>query len=422
LTPAAEKSMPSFQVGPRSNLVFSPEGETLIALSPGGAASSWSIGGEGRLERKLADGMPKDLAVSETGRLATAGDFGWMVQDDTFAGKPRVVFKKSAPSKPGSFLLTSVSLSGDQHRIAIGTLMGSAPKIANKVPNKDPQIEIIAPDTGATVFSLPFSPNSRGTGSVALDPHAPYVGSGILLESSSEPQSLPVAWRIGNDTPVLEITAANSSTPEQKRADLDIAGVAFSPDGRFFAAARFNGAVEFYRLRRQGDAIEFGSAQSLHPGTGAAYFPAFSPDGTRLAVSTRSGVFLFDQTGVLLGAPLDPGFTVYRLAFSSNGRFLSGAGPDGTIRTWDVQAPQPAVVIPLAVSPPGPDWFVGVGFSPDDRLLVAGDPVLGATVTFDLDPKMWVAEACAIAGRELSPDERSTYLHNAAAPLTCSSR
>ena len=48
-------------------------------------------------------------------------------------------------------------------------------------------------------------------------------------------------------------------------------------------------------------------------------------------------------------------------------------------------------------------------FSPTDDLLAAPG-FTGASVLWDLDPARWREAACAIAGRELTPEEWERYL------------
>jgi WD40 repeat protein/predicted Ser/Thr protein kinase len=136
--------------------------------------------------------------------------------------------------------------------------------------------------------------------------------------------------------------------------------LAFSPDGRYLAAA--NGA----RLVLAD--LHNGGAERLLP---QALPPlAFAPDGRQLAA--------FDPTGVLtlwdLGREGQPGQPLaqagerrpHRLAFSADGRYLAAGGPDRTIRLW-----QPATGQELPALAGHSAEVSAVTFAPDGGTLAS---------------------------------------------------
>jgi WD40 repeat protein len=118
-------------------------------------------------------------------------------------------------------------------------------------------------------------------------------------------------------------------------------------------------------------------------GTGAA---ALSPDGSRLALGTRSRVLeVLDVASGKTRATVPQGSAITGVAFDPGGERILTAHGDGTARIWDAGSPSdPPVVLR------GHDAaLLGAQFSPDGQLvLTAGadgkarlwDPVVGTSV------------------------------------------
>ena len=98
---------------------------------------------------------------------------------------------------------------------------------------------------------------------------------------------------------------------------------------------------------------------------------AYSPDGTRLAVSTGIGIWLYD-TGTYQEIALLTGHTdlVSSVAFSPDGNTLaSGGGSQSmtSLQLWDVTTGQSTATLT------GHEWVVySVAFSPDGNTLASG--------------------------------------------------
>ena len=84
-------------------LLFASDGDALISVMSGGVASAWSIKGERRLERALHHGLPYDVAVSRSGKLALTGDAGVAVLSNAFSGEPLLLFSYKPFDRPAPY-------------------------------------------------------------------------------------------------------------------------------------------------------------------------------------------------------------------------------------------------------------------------------------------------------------------------------
>jgi WD40 repeat protein len=100
---------------------------------------------------------------------------------------------------------------------------------------------------------------------------------------------------------------------------------------------------------------------------------------------------------------------VTAVAYSRDGQHLASAGSDGTVRIWD---PNIGTAIRTLTLTGHTDPVTAVAYSPDGRHL--------ASASFDRTVRIWWGEGmtpsemidviCRALGRDLTPDERVTYL------------
>jgi WD40 repeat protein len=187
------------------------------------------------------------------------------------------------------------------------------------------------------------------------------------------------------------------ATGETRHAALIPRGVeaSLTPDGRVFA----------WRSGQHLSTVEVATRKRLAERSGVVT-AAFSPTGA-LVASTADGkvVLLSARTLRRVGRPL-PGVSgeLAQLAFSGDGAWLAVRASDGSVRLVDLPTSTP-VGEPIQVGV-GPERRVAL--RPDGRELAVST---GSGLSFwDLRVSRWRAEACRLAGRDLTREEWATYL------------
>ncbi len=122
--------------------------------------------------------------------------------------------------------------------------------------------------------------------------------------------------------------------------------------------------------------------------TGAISSSAISSDGSRIAVATAEGAFLWDAQAQPAAAPLQQGAPIRQVTFSGNGMLLATLAEDNSVRVWDVQSGQPVTPLQTYAKP-----VVWVGLAADgSRLAVECTDGKSYLYTEDLAPDMRPAD------------------------------
>jgi eukaryotic-like serine/threonine-protein kinase len=144
--------------------------------------------------------------------------------------------------------------------------------------------------------------------------------------------------------------------------------VAYNPDGRSLAASGFEGWIGVW------DAATGARTATLPGHRGEVHRIAFRPDGKRLATAGRDRVVrIWDLNAK--AAPMElrgHGSDIWDVAYSPDGGRLASAGfLDGAVRLWDPGHPQECLELPDGATTAANVPPFDVAFSPDGRTLSA---------------------------------------------------
>ncbi len=434
--------------GDFDNLIFSENGERLLANFPEGAKMLEVATGTELVTTGGHTNLVFSAATNQDWtRIATAGLDRKVIVSD--AGTGERLFTLSGHT--GEIL--DVHFSPDGRNLVTAAADGTA-----RLWNVDQPAEALTIATVEGYGRVAFSPD--GTTLAAGDMEAikvwevedgrqrlslamPTFTTGVAFDPHE--QRLAGADEAGN----VKIWNANSGDTELefKAGDNIIHFLSFSPDGRQVATAGADGTVKVW------DAADGSLLLDLRGHEGPVTVVAFSSDGGRLVSGSvdHSAVVWDARVGEQLFTIRDHTDTVWGVAFSPDGKLLATASRDGTAGIWDASGGQElhrlvghtSTVTAVFFSPDGARlatasrdgltkvWDTGSGqlllnlygdgqgmnsvtFSPDGNLLAAAGSF--AVRVYLLPVQDLVALARTRVTRSLTEQECQNYLHLARCP------
>jgi sugar lactone lactonase YvrE/predicted Ser/Thr protein kinase len=192
--------------------------------------------------------------------------------------------------------------------------------------------------------------------SVLVTGGGPTVAPGITMPVPGVTVPPPDLTPVRDLTPARDLTLYGPSGSAYR-------AVAFSPDGRFLAAAdALTRSTELWNVSTGRLTAAF-----TDPGGWGADALAFSPDGRLLAIADASGsAYLWDiATGRRTATFTDPGGGLGGVAFSPDGTLLAVGEGNWHAAVWDIATGRLALNLRVA------SFVEGVTFSRDGTLLAA---------------------------------------------------
>ncbi len=435
--------------GPVSVGALSPDGRTLATGAADGTVRFTDVRtGEQRTALGRHNSNVNRLQFTRDGRfLASTSDDSSVIVWDVRAGAPGETFEGHVGGALGLALardgrtmytggndgtLIAWDLVGDR-RLGRPFDAGSGSQWwPSTTLSRDGRTLVTARDDGAVTVIDTRTLTSRrlpiAGGPEPGSPSAPAFGPpGTLLVSSSDGYIARVDAHSGRVTGRFAGERMDIFTPLA------------SADGRTMITGGFDGTARLWDvagLRQLGAPIPFWLSESTY---------AISPDGSRVAITTKKGIvdvldtrsrrrlarlsvdgsnlmasgFSRDGRVLVLGSrdgrvrafstrdwrPLGPAFaahagTVSSVDISPDDRTLLTAGNDAQVRLWDLATSRP-IGAPL----PGPKKVNAVAmFAPDGKHLFAVF-ANGRGYRWDSRPSAWKRHACRVAGRRLTRQE-----------------
>jgi WD40 repeat protein len=363
-------------------VAFSPDGRTLYTSSLDDSVIAWDLTGTRGLARQLtgAAGHVTGVAFSPRDRDLLA-----LVRDDgpaTLWDTARQAHQVGELPVSGGFLNTVAFspdgglLAAENHADGTVVLFDVATRTRVGQPLHPP-------------YSGPFRPSysSRDVNAMA------FSQDGRLLATAGN-DGATVLWDLATHAPI--------GRPLRPHPGFTVNAVAISPDGSTLASGIDDGTVLLTRV--PDGTVVHKLTVTGGPGTSAL---AFSPDGTTLVTGAVNGkVRLWNpRTGAARRTWVAQAGPVVSTVYSPDGTLLATSGGDGTAALWDAGS---AKQIGAPLIGPSQRWGMAAFDATGHTLATAFQD--GTVLLWDVDPLSWLERACAVAGRDLTPQEWDEFL------------
>jgi WD40 repeat protein len=332
------------------------------------------------LQQSIAEGLPhrmlidngaafRAIAFSPDGVWVAAGgvDERLRLWDTRIPGAPPLVFPAAGRKTTG---ISAVAFSLDGTRVAAGSVVfdDTNQDTIRIWDLQNPSAPPLVLEGGGSIESLKFSPDGVQLASAAQIYQQP-------IPATRDPVGV-VLWDLRN--PKASRVLSRKAWAGWGQRSLGV--VAFSPDGSQLAAASGE-TVELWNTHSpNGEPLSLRPPRAsppppiVSPYQRTVYSVAFSPDGLNLAVSSESGVHVWDLRNLQrVSVPLPIATVRYlfgTLTYASDGSRL--AATDG-FRLWIWEMRNSGVQPPIPV--PFPDGINAVAYSPKGMRLAEATPI-----------------------------------------------
>ncbi len=379
-----------------NDISFSPDGLRMVTGSTDRTGAIWRLDGS----RVIAESLPgheeavTEMAYTGDGRyLVSGGTDGIVAIRDLDDGSTRTI-------ETGGQVLTLAIDPTDTWVAAAGTT-GRVVLYDLRTGEPGPQLDL----GEARIYQVAFDPTS-GALAAGVEDHSPEAVS----------TDFAVVW---------DPEADREIGPRFPTGSLAL-GVAWSPDGEQLAVVAENNLVHL--VDAGGEHAEIG--EPIESVDAPFLAVAFAPDGTRLATGNTAGVV--QQWSTATHDPVGPALEdhtgpVGGVAYSSDGALLAATTLGfSRSRLWQADTGSPLGEeliggrIPFTYSSFELTQYQGSrpAFAPDGHSVAIGS-FDGTVAEWDLDPEHWLEVACAVAGRDLRPEEWDQYMGDLDFRSTC---
>ncbi|WP_129626091.1 WD40 repeat domain-containing protein [Candidatus Oscillochloris fontis] len=371
-------------IGSVSALTFSQNGATFVLGNDSGHIFLWPVSNLNSPPKELigADQYVTALAVSPKGEQVAVGYLSGDVEIMSFHAGSALVRKFLHRHSEG---ISVVDYSPDGQHVASGSTDSYV--IVSSVESRSGTFTFR--DHTSPIFGLHFSPDGHQIISSSRDgtaqiwspfntkqqPRILRGHEGWVLDARFVPETNQVIT-VGRDGSLRRWNVNHpQATTIIYQHTREVASVAYSPDGRWFATGSIDKSVGLWAVT--GEQIEL---QHLFERTGSVWLVAFSPDSRLLASASEDGnVRVWDvanPTQPLQMINAHQNRVATAVGFSPDGRYMASVGYDGGFHLWEIShllSTGEMTEVPTAFTP-SPKPLQTLAFSEDGRYVaIAGD-------------------------------------------------